>query len=113
MHGLIGKITATPGHRDELIEILIGSTVRIPGVPQLRGCARQRGRPGLTPGSDPLAVFTTPAARGLFFQNTHNWCRHGYRRHEVRLQTRQLRIRSRPLAGGNRGPRQLHRVVEG
>jgi quinol monooxygenase YgiN len=31
MYGLIGKITATSGHRDELIDILIGSTARMPG----------------------------------------------------------------------------------
>jgi len=31
MYGLIGKITATPGQRDELIEILISSTARMPG----------------------------------------------------------------------------------
>lgn len=31
MYGLIGKMSATPGHRDELIAILLASTTRMPG----------------------------------------------------------------------------------
>jgi quinol monooxygenase YgiN len=31
MYGLIGKITATPGQRDELVAILTGSTGDMPG----------------------------------------------------------------------------------
>ena len=31
MYGLIGKITATPGQRDALIDILLGGTQAMPG----------------------------------------------------------------------------------
>ena len=31
MYGLIGKISATPGHRDDLVAILTGSTGEMPG----------------------------------------------------------------------------------
>lgn len=31
MYGLIGKIQATPGQRDELISVLIGGSARMPG----------------------------------------------------------------------------------
>ena len=31
MHGLIGKMTAVPGKRDELIEILLASVASMPG----------------------------------------------------------------------------------
>ena len=31
MYGLIGRIDATPGHRDELIDILLSGTAAMPG----------------------------------------------------------------------------------
>jgi quinol monooxygenase YgiN len=31
MHGLISKITAKPGHREELIRILLAATTEMPG----------------------------------------------------------------------------------